>query len=90
MRVELALFDGDTLLDRREIVIDATERIESFPMYRARHQLGDEAADIVLDDFAGRIALQRTTLRMPIHESSDWESIELDSYTLAFWCRVNG
>jgi len=90
MRVEPALLDGDTLLDRREIVVGTTERIESFPLYRASHKLGDEAADIVLDEFAESIELNRSTLLMPVHESADWESIELGKYTLAFWCRLNG
>jgi hypothetical protein len=88
MRVELALFDGDTLLDRREIVVEVTQQIESFPLFRVSHKLGTEAADIVLDGFADGIELMRSTVLMPIHESSDWESIELGKYTLAFWCRL--
>ena len=54
------------------------------------HKLGDEAADIVLDEFAESIELKHSTLLMPVHESADWESIELGKYTLAFWCRLNG
>ena len=89
MRVELGLFDGDTLLDRREIVVGATRQTESFPLYRASHKLGQDEADIVLDCFAEDIDLKRCTLSMPIHESSDWESVEIGKYTLAFWCRLN-
>jgi len=29
------------------------------------------------------------TLDMPIHESTDWETLDFDRYILAFWCRLN-
>lgn len=89
MRVELALFDGDALLERTEIVVDASERIDAFRLFRASHKLGAEAADIVLDNFAEPVALKNAKLCMPIHESDDWESIQLDKYTLAFRCRLD-
>jgi hypothetical protein len=47
MRVELALLDGDTLLDRREIVFRATRQIESFPLYRVSHKSGNAAAKVL-------------------------------------------
>lgn len=90
MRVELALFDGDTLLDRGEIVVTATEQTETLTLFRVSHKLRDGTADVVLDDFADRIELKRSTLLMPVHESSDWESVELGKYTLVFWCRTDG
>jgi hypothetical protein len=89
MRVELALFDGDTLLERGEVRIEPTERTSSFRLFQARHKLGTEAANIVLDGFADSVHLKKATLTMPIHQSDDWESIELDKYTLAFWCRLD-
>ena len=89
MRVELALFDGDALLERTELVVGASSRIDSFRMFRATHELGDEAADIVLDNFADPVALKSAKLRMPIHKSDDWESIELEKYTLAFRCHLD-
>ena len=57
--------------------------------FRVQYQLGATAADIVLDDFSGGIDLKRVTLDMPIHESSDWESLDLGNYTVAFWCRLD-
>jgi hypothetical protein len=89
MRIELALFDGDALLERTEIVVGASERIDAFRLFRASHKLGAEAADIVLDNFAEPVALKSAKLRMPIHQSDDWESIQLEKYTLAFWCRLD-
>ena len=89
MHVALALFDGDVLLGRCEVVVTADQKVDAFDLFRATHSLGKDDADIVLDDFAGHIQLNRATLRMPIHESEDWESIELERYTLAFRCRVD-
>ena len=89
MRVEIALFDGDTLMERGEIAVTSTRRVNSFQLYKATHKLDREAADIVLDDFASHVELKKSTLRMPIHESTDWETIELDRYTLAFWCHLD-
>jgi hypothetical protein len=89
MRVELALFDGDTLLERTELVVDASSRVDAFRLFRATHKLGDEAANIVLDNFADPVTLKSASLHMPIHESDDWESIELEKYTLAFWCHLD-
>jgi hypothetical protein len=90
VHVSLALFDGDVLMGRCELVVTQDRKVDVFELFRASHSLGADAADIVLDDFAGHIELKRSTLSMPIHESADWESIELDRYTLAFRCRVDG
>ena len=89
MRVELALFDGDALIERTEIVVGSFQRVDACRSFRASHSLGSEAADIVLDDFAEHVKLKTAQLRMPIHESDDWESIELEKYTLAFWCHLD-
>lgn len=89
MRVQLALFDGDALLERMEIVVGASEVVDDFRLLRATHKLGVEAADIVLDNFAEPVALKSAKLHMPIHESNDWESIQLEKYTLAFWCHLD-
>ena len=89
MRVQLALFDGDELLERTEIIVGASERVDAFRLFRASHKLGTETADIVLDNFADKVALKRAQLHMPIHESDDWESIQLEKYTLAFRCHLD-
>ena len=89
MRVQLALFDGDALLERAEIVVGSSERIDAFRLFRASHRLGAEAADIVLDNFAEQVALKSAKLHMPLHESDDWESIQLEKYTLAFKCHLD-
>ena len=89
MRVELALFEGDALLERTELVVGAGASIDSFHLFRATHELGNEAANIVLDNFSAAVTLKSVKLHMPIHESNDWESIEIEKYTLAFWCHLD-
>ena len=88
MRVDLALFQDDDLLDRGEIVVGAEQRTDIFNLFQAHHQLAGDAADIVLDRFSDSVGLNRVTLDMPVHESEDWESIELGKFTVAFRCRV--
>jgi hypothetical protein len=88
MRIELALFDGDALLERAEIMVDTSERVNAFRLFRARHRLGADAADIVLDNFAAQVQLKTAKLHMPIHQSDDWESIQLEKYTLGFKCHL--
>ena len=87
MRVDLALFEGDALLDRGELRIGSVEAVSSFALFQATHRLGPNAADIVLSNFPACLDLETITLDMPIHESVDWESMDLGRYMLAFWCR---
>ena len=89
MRVELALFDGTDLLSRDEIKVGFAPQGEMLSLFQADHRLGETAADIVFSGFPNHIDLKRVTLDVPIHESSDWESINLGKYTLAFWCRLD-
>jgi len=89
MRVDLALFDGDELLDRGELRMGDAELVSAFTLFEATHRLGPDAADIVLANFPAHLDLKTITLDMPIHESADWESIDLGRYTLAFWCRLD-
>jgi hypothetical protein len=47
MCIEVALFAGDTLLDRRGILAVATQQTESSPFYRTRRKLGNETAIVL-------------------------------------------
>jgi hypothetical protein len=71
MRVELALFDGDTLLDRSEVVVTPveSESTSTFKLFHARHRLGTESAFMVLEEFADHLNIKRSSLDMPIQES---------------------
>ncbi|KAF1710653.1 hypothetical protein CSC70_08365 [Pseudoxanthomonas kalamensis DSM 18571] len=89
MRVDLGLFEGDTLLDRGVIHVGPDKVTDTFKHFRATHSLGSGAAEILLADFSSHVGLKTISLDMPIHESTDWESIDLDKYTVAFWCRLD-
>jgi hypothetical protein len=52
-------------------VVTATQRVDSFRLFRAGHKLGLESAAIILDNFADHLDLKKSTLRMPVHESDD-------------------
>jgi hypothetical protein len=89
MRVELALLINDELLGRGNVLVAPAEQTDDLGVFKASHKILDGSAIIVLSDFAEGITLRKSTLDMPIHESSDWESIDLAGYTLAFWCRLH-
>ena len=89
MRVELGLFNGDDLLSRDEIKVEPVPRMEMLTLFQADHRLHESDAEIVFSAFADHIGLTRVDLNMPIHESDDWESIQLGRYTLAFWCHLD-
>lgn len=71
MRVDLGLFEGDTLIDRGAISVGPDKATDTFTHFRATHSLGLEAAEILLSDFSSHIGLKSITLDMPIHDSAD-------------------
>jgi hypothetical protein len=44
---------------------------------------------VVLSNFAPNVNLRTVNLDMPVHQSTDWESIDLAGYTLAFRCTLD-
>jgi hypothetical protein len=86
--VDIALFEGDTLLDRVLLRVSSAHQEDTLQLFSARYWLGTTNADIVLEGFAPTVDLKRVALDMPIHESNDWESIDLGRYVLAFWCKL--
>jgi len=89
MRVELAFFDGDTLLDRGTIQVVSEDRCDHLKLFHAAHRLNGNAAHIVLSNFDPDINIKTANLDMPVHQSDDWESIDLAGYTLAFRCSLD-
>jgi len=87
--VELGLFLGDRLLEKGSIRITAKEVIDKSEVVSLRHRLVDDVAEIELSVFDCGVQKVKSNLEMPVHESEDWESIELAEYTLAFKCRLN-
>jgi hypothetical protein len=86
--VDLALFEGDTLLERVLLCVSSAHQESSFGLFSARYWLGVTNADIVLEQFSPAVELKRVALDMPIHESNDWESLDLGKYQVAFWCKL--
>lgn len=86
MLVEFALFDQDTLLERSTIRVSAEAHCAHLDLFHVAHQLSGDAAKIVHSSFAPSIGLKTVNLDVPVHQSADWESIELAKYTFAFRC----
>ncbi len=94
MHVELAFFDGDTLLCHGAITCGAFERSDLFSGsdhdFRVTHQLEEPTCPITMSCTRAGLPLYRGALGMGVHTSQDWESINLGNiHTLAFCCRVD-
>ena len=89
MRVDYGLFKGDQLLHKGILVIDKNENTEVLEDLRIRHHISGNNAKLIMEIFDDNDKLTKATLNMPIHESDDWESIELAEFTLAFKCVLN-
>jgi hypothetical protein len=89
VRVDFGFFKGDELLQRGAIVVTERENSASYGMLAIKHRLLEDMAEITIEAFSDAERLMKSTLHMPIHESDDWESIELAEFTLAFRCSLN-
>jgi hypothetical protein len=89
MRVQFALFDGDALLERGEISVTGEAQCSHLTLFHVGYQLQGDIAKIVLSNFAPSIGLNTANLDMPVHQSSDWESIDLATHTFAFRCSLD-
>jgi len=87
--VEIGLFLGDQLLERGVIRITDHEGIDESEVVSISHCLVNGVAKVELCVFDGGVQKIKSNLEMPVHESGDWESIELAEYTLVFKCRLN-
>ena len=88
MRIDLALFDGDDLLDRGEVLIGPAIVANSFSLCRVTHQLVGDSAALTLSDFPPHLGIKTIMMDTPIHESANWETQDFGKYMLAFWCRL--
>lgn len=89
MQVEFGLFRGDKLLHRGSVEITTNEQQEINETLSLKHRLAGEMAIIELRVYEDGMQKIKSEINMPIHESEDWESIELTEYTLAFRCMLN-
>ena len=89
MRVDYGIFKGDALLHRGFLVITSQKNIESSKDFKIRHRILNNTAELIVELFHDGERLTKSTLNMPIHESEDWESIELAQFTFAFKCTLD-
>lgn len=89
MLVEFALFDKDSLLQRGVVRVTEEAQCLHLEKFHIAHQLAGDTAKVVLSNFAPDIGLKTAALDMPVHQSEDWESIELATHTFAFRCALD-
>lgn len=92
MHVNLAFFEEDALLCRGSIACGAREDTTSLAgcglEFLITHRQELAAARISIVCSRDGEHLYKTALNMPVHDSTDWESINLGNiHTLAFYCR---
>lgn len=89
MFVQFALFHKDKLLQRGAAHVTTEAQCAHLDKFHVAHQLVGDVARIVLSDFALGIDIKTAALEMPVHQSDDWESIELSEHTFAFRCTLD-
>jgi hypothetical protein len=94
MLINLAFFDGDNLLCQGSIqcdVNDSTDVFESGEGHRfeIQHRFDEPACPVSIQcNFNGN-GLYNVALQVGVHNSDDWESIDLGNiHTLGFRCHV--
>lgn len=89
MLIDIGLFQGDELLQQGKIKVTEQEQHDENEVISLKHQLIENIARIELRVFDNGEQQIKSNLDMPVHQSDDWESIELAQYTLAFRCTLN-
>ncbi len=95
MRVEMAFFDKDDLLTRAILLLHPNEETyelgaERGDRFRIRLHFEEPASPLFVECFspAGEL-ISRSAMRMGVHNSDDWEKIELaEPYELCFRCAI--
>ncbi len=84
--MDYGFFEGDELLQKGFLLVTEKELKETHGVLSIKHKLLQEMAEITIEAFTETERHIKSTLHIPIHESGDWESIELAQFTLAFKC----
>jgi hypothetical protein len=92
MLVDLAFFDGDVLLARAVIRCGSKETTESITgeghEFHVTHRYEEPACPIEIVCTKAGVRLYSAALRMGVHTSQDWESVNLGNiHDLGFFCR---
>lgn len=91
MRLDLAVFDGDTLLARTSVMLGETRKTEVVVAgryeFESHHAYQEPSSPVDITCRANGRHLYRAALQVGVHNSDDWESIELGTiHTLGFRC----
>ena len=92
MAIELAFFDDDSLLCRGTVRCEDLETTEVFSSsaghrFEVTHRFELPACPVEIVCFEDGKKLYESALRVGVHKSDDWESINLgDIHTLGFRC----
>lgn len=89
MLVEFAFFRDDTLLERGAVRVTTEAQCAHLKQFHIAHQLVGDAAQIVLSNFGPETGLKMSRLEMPVHQSDDWETIQLATHLLVFRCALD-
>jgi len=95
LHIELGFFAGDVLLARGCITCrqhEETAELEGAGglQWTMKTRFEEPASPVEIDCERDGKRLYRAALRVGVHDSEDWESINLaDIHTLAFRCRVD-
>jgi len=87
--IDIGLFQGDELLQQGKIKVTEQEQTYRNDVISLKHRLIEDVARIELRVFDNGEQQIKSNLDMPVHQSDDWESIEMAQYTLAFRCSLN-
>tara|TARA_B100001059_G_scaffold102587_1_gene102313 strand:+ start:5167 stop:5439 length:273 start_codon:yes stop_codon:yes gene_type:complete len=87
--IDIALFQGDQMLQEGKIKVTEQEKIDEVKVISLKHRLTEDVARVELRVFENGEQQIKSNLDIPVHQSDDWESIELAQYTLAFRCSLN-
>lgn len=95
MRIDFTFFDGDDLLVKGSVECSLPEQSFFFAAKSGVHfivtsQFEDPACPVSIDCSLNGKKLYRAALRVGVHTSDDWESIDLgEIHTLVFWCHAS-
>lgn len=101
LEVDFALYKGSTVVKRGRFVATARRTLETFErnedpespgVLSIEHEFDLPAATVSLTYWAGatepRLRLFRASLAMGVHESDDWETVDMvPPHTFAFRCK---
>ncbi len=93
LHIDLAFFLDDDLLSRGEVrcrAVEATQQLEGVSGHRFEitSQFEEPACPVEILCYREEKQLYKAALRVGVHTSDDWESIDLAGvHTLGFRCR---